>query len=82
MVGARRDRSVAQRLLGTGAAEVTKRATRDVLIVRPVHEEGDLQVPEDAPEAQYLGQRNRQGAAAYTLASRARLAALRRGWSP
>ncbi|CCH79996.1 UspA domain protein [Nostocoides japonicum T1-X7] len=49
VVGARRDRSVADRLLGTVATEVTKQARCDVLIVRPVAETGDLVVPEDSP---------------------------------
>jgi len=35
VVGARHDRSLAERLLGTVATEVTKRAKCDVLIVRP-----------------------------------------------
>lgn len=35
VLGARHDRSLAERLLGTVATEVTKRATCDVLIVRP-----------------------------------------------
>ncbi|MBB5220331.1 nucleotide-binding universal stress UspA family protein [Amaricoccus macauensis] len=35
VVGARHDRSLTERLLGTVATEVTKRATCDVLIVRP-----------------------------------------------
>jgi nucleotide-binding universal stress UspA family protein len=35
VVGARHDRSFAERLLGTVAAEVTKKATCDVLVVRP-----------------------------------------------
>lgn len=47
VVGARHDRSVADRLLGTVAAEVTKRARCDVVIVRPLEETGDLVVPED-----------------------------------
>lgn len=49
VVGARQDRSVADRLLGTVATEVTKRARCDVVIVRPVEETGDLVVPEDPP---------------------------------
>ena len=51
VVGARQQRSIAQRLLGTVATEVTKRAPCDVLIVRPAVEEGDLAVPEDSPAA-------------------------------
>lgn len=49
VLGAIHDRSLADRLLGTVASEVTKRATCDVLIVRPADDEGDLEVPEDAP---------------------------------
>ncbi len=49
VIGARQDRSVADRLLGTVAAEVTKRARCDVVIVRPTEETGDLVVPEDPP---------------------------------
>ncbi|NAZ81909.1 universal stress protein [Kineococcus sp. R8] len=48
VIGARHDRSLADRLLGTVATEVTKRAPCDVLIVRPHQEAGDLVVPEDA----------------------------------
>ena len=51
VVGARHQRSIAERLLGTVATEVTKRAPCDVLIVRPAVEEGDLAVPEDSPAA-------------------------------
>ena len=47
VIGARHDRTVAERLLGTVATEVTKRATCDVLIVRP-SEAGEIPVPEDA----------------------------------
>ncbi|MEU4287277.1 universal stress protein [Kribbella sp. NPDC026596] len=49
VLGAVHDRSLADRLLGTVATEVTKRAGCDVLVVRPVDEQGDLEVPEDAP---------------------------------
>lgn len=49
VVGARQDRSVADRLLGTVASEIAKRARCDVVIVRPVHGNGDLVVPEDPP---------------------------------
>jgi nucleotide-binding universal stress UspA family protein len=49
VLGAIHDRSLADRLLGTVATEVTKRATCDVLIVRPADDNGDLEVPEDAP---------------------------------
>jgi nucleotide-binding universal stress UspA family protein len=49
VLGAVHDRSLADRLLGTVATEVTKRATCDVLVVRPTDDKGDLEVPEDAP---------------------------------
>ena len=49
VLGAIHDRSLADRLLGTVATEVTKRARCDVLIVRPADDKGDLEVPEDAP---------------------------------
>lgn len=49
VLGAVHDRSLADRLLGTVATEVTKRATCDVLVVRPADDRGDLEVPEDAP---------------------------------
>jgi nucleotide-binding universal stress UspA family protein len=45
VVGARRDRSIADRLLGTVATEVTKRAACDVLVIRPGSPE-ELPVPE------------------------------------
>ncbi|MFV0458270.1 MAG: universal stress protein [Actinomycetales bacterium] len=48
VMGAIQDRSLADRLLGTTATEVTKRAPCEVLIVRPEHAQGDLEVPEDA----------------------------------
>lgn len=48
VLGAVHDRSLADRLLGTVATEVTKRAGCDVLVVRPVHEKGDLEIPEEA----------------------------------
>lgn len=48
VVGARYQRSFAERLLGTVATEVTKRAPCDVLVVRPSEETGELQVPEDS----------------------------------
>jgi len=50
VVGARHERSMADRLLGTVATEVTKSAPCDVLIVRPVTK-GEIAVPEDAPGA-------------------------------
>ena len=46
--GAVQDRSLADRLLGTVALEVTKRVGCDVLIVRPEHGEAEFEVPEDA----------------------------------
>ncbi|TCM38924.1 universal stress protein [Kribbella sp. VKM Ac-2568] len=49
VLGAIHDRSLADRLLGTVATEVTKRATCDVLVVRPTDDKGDLEVPENAP---------------------------------
>ena len=49
VLGAIHDRSLADRLLGTVASEVSKRAPCDVLIVRPVEGTGELEVPEDAP---------------------------------
>jgi nucleotide-binding universal stress UspA family protein len=55
VIGARRGRSVAERLLGTVAAEVTKRAPCDVLIVRPVGKQGDLEVPEDVLQGEPAG---------------------------
>lgn len=49
VLGAIQDRSLADRLLGTVATEVAKRARCDVLIVRPAQDTGDLTVPEDSP---------------------------------
>lgn len=49
VLGAVKDRSLATRLLGSTAEEVTKRSACDVLIVRPEVDTGDLEVPEDAP---------------------------------
>lgn len=49
VLGALHDRTLADRLLGSTAEEVTKRARCDVLIVRPAVESGDLEVPEDSP---------------------------------
>lgn len=46
VLGAVQDRSLADRLLGTTAEEVTKRAACDVLIVRPAGGEAELEVPE------------------------------------
>lgn len=48
VLGALHDRSLADRVLGWTATEVTKRARCDVLIVRPEDDQGDLAVPEDA----------------------------------
>ena len=47
VVGARYERSLAERLLGTVATDVIKHAPCDVLIVRPAEETGELEVPED-----------------------------------
>lgn len=47
VIGARHERSLAERLLGTVATEVTKSASCDVLIVRPDGDQGELEVPED-----------------------------------
>jgi len=55
VVGARHERSIAERLLGTVATEVTKHAPCDVLIVRPAVEQGDLEVPEDAAAGAPVG---------------------------
>jgi nucleotide-binding universal stress UspA family protein len=49
VLGAVQDRSLADRVLGWTATEVTKRARCDVLIVRPEHDQGDLEVAEDGP---------------------------------
>ena len=48
VLGARYDRTLAERLLGTVATEVVKHANCDVLIVRP-SEPGEIPVPEDKP---------------------------------
>lgn len=47
VLSARYDRTLAERLLGTVATEVSKRATCDVLIVRPAGP-GEIPVPESA----------------------------------
>lgn len=47
VLGAVQDRSLADRLLGTVALEVTKRATCDVLIVRPSDGRTEFEVSED-----------------------------------
>ncbi|HEY5820505.1 MAG TPA: universal stress protein [Propionibacteriaceae bacterium] len=46
VLGATLDRSLADRVLGSTATEVTKRAPCDVLVVRPADDRGDLEVPE------------------------------------
>lgn len=46
VLGAIRDRSIVDRILGSTAEEVTKRAGCDVLLVRPAVDEGELEVPE------------------------------------
>lgn len=48
VLGALHDRTLADRVLGWTATEVTKRARCDVLIVRPAQDVGELEVPEDA----------------------------------
>jgi nucleotide-binding universal stress UspA family protein len=48
VVGAIRDISVAERLLGTVATEVVRRATCEVLVVRPHSEAAGIPVPEDS----------------------------------
>lgn len=50
VVGAIQDVSIADRLLGTVATDVVKRATCEVLIVRPQMPVTELEVPEDAVE--------------------------------
>ena len=47
VLGSLHDRTLADRLLGSTAEEVLKRAGCDVLIVRPEFESGELEVPED-----------------------------------
>ena len=49
VLGAIHDRGLVDRLLGSTAEEVTKRARCDVLIIRPTVDRGDLGVPEDVP---------------------------------
>ncbi len=50
VLGSLHDRSLADRLLGSTAMEVTKRASCDVLIVRPEVATGsELEVPEEVP---------------------------------
>lgn len=48
VLGARFDRSLAERLLGSVASEVVKRANCDILIVRPTYQ-GKAAQPADAP---------------------------------
>ncbi|GAA1804229.1 MAG: universal stress protein [Actinobacteria bacterium] len=52
VLGAVHDRSLADRLLGTTAEEVTRRARCDVLVVRPAGGEAEFEVPEsdDGPQ--------------------------------
>lgn len=50
VIGAIRDRSIADRLLGTVATDVVKRATCEVLIVRPTMHVTELEVPEDSTD--------------------------------
>lgn len=50
VLGAVHDRTLADRVLGWTATEVTKRARCDVLIVRPAGNVAELPVPEDGPE--------------------------------
>lgn len=47
VLGGLNNRSLADRLLGSTALEVTKRSRCDVLIVRPADDAGDLLVPAD-----------------------------------
>lgn len=47
VLGAIHDRTLVDRLLGSTAEDVTKRARCDVLLVRPATGQGDLEVPED-----------------------------------
>ena len=49
VLGAVHDRTLADRVLGWTATQVTKRARCDVLIVRPAEDQGEIPVPEDAP---------------------------------
>lgn len=48
VIGAIRDRSIAERLLGTVATDVVRRATCEVLIVRPTMPVTELEVPQSA----------------------------------
>jgi nucleotide-binding universal stress UspA family protein len=48
VLGAIHERGLVDRLLGSTAEEVTKKARCDVLIIRPATDEGELEVPEDA----------------------------------
>ena len=50
VIGAIQDVSIADRLLGTVATDVVKRATCEVLIVRPAIEVTELVVGEDSPD--------------------------------
>ena len=51
VMGAVHDTSLAGRLLGSTAEEVTRKANCDVLIVRPEDGRTEFEVPEDAPVA-------------------------------
>ena len=55
VVGAHHDRSIAERLLGTVATEVTKQAPCDVLIVRPIGDPDEFEAPQDAPAGTQSG---------------------------
>jgi nucleotide-binding universal stress UspA family protein len=49
VVGALRDTSIADRLLGSVATEVVRRAECEVLVVRPRHDEAEPPAPPSAP---------------------------------
>jgi nucleotide-binding universal stress UspA family protein len=49
VVGALRDTSIADRLLGTVATEVVRRADCEALVVRPRHQETEVPPPQDPP---------------------------------
>lgn len=55
VVGAVHDTSIADRLLGTVATEVVRRAACEVLVVRPRSGERELEVPEEVPAGTPLG---------------------------
>ncbi len=54
VIGAHRNVSIAERLLGTVATHVVRHAASEVLIVRPNEGWGDLQIPEN-PETDRMG---------------------------